>query len=99
MASLQIHQRRVHAFIEAVQDERGSGEGAIETPGAGAEIGSGGCDPNSEVVVAVGAASKDCPGVADWKCTVLNRRDFRRTIHSLLTWSYLRPHGLRHPLT
>ncbi len=40
---------QVNAVVEAVQDERTSGEGAFETPGAGAAGGCGGRDANREV--------------------------------------------------
>ena len=42
MAALQVRRRSVHAAVEAIQDESSSGEGAIETTGAGAAVDRGG---------------------------------------------------------
>ena len=39
MAVIQVHQRRVHAVVKAIQDESSGGEGAVETPGAGTAVG------------------------------------------------------------
>lgn len=44
MAALQVRRWSGHAAVEAIQNERSGGEGALEAPGAGAEIGSGGRD-------------------------------------------------------
>ena len=49
MASLQVCQWRVHAVVETIQDESSSGEGAFETTGAGAAVGSGGRDSNQKI--------------------------------------------------
>ena len=41
VAALQIHQRSVHAAVEAIQDEGSGGEGPFETAGAGTAVGGG----------------------------------------------------------
>ena len=46
MAFIQVRRWSGHAAIEAVQNESSSGEGAFETPRAGAAVGSGGRDSN-----------------------------------------------------
>jgi hypothetical protein len=50
MAAIQIRKGSIHATVEAIQDESGSREGAIEVSGAGAEVGCGGCDSDKEVI-------------------------------------------------
>jgi hypothetical protein len=50
VALIQVHRRGVHTVVETIQDESSSGEGALETPGAGTAVGCGGCNSGQKVI-------------------------------------------------
>jgi hypothetical protein len=64
MAAVQVRRGRVHAFIEAIQDEGAGGAGAAKAAGAGTAGGCGGCGSKERVT-----------GVPVLTCTSLSRCD------------------------
>src|SRR5258708_963561 len=66
MAFIQVCRWSAHAAVEAVQDERTSGVGPFETPGARTAVGCRGRDANREVIGRGSGPYTCCPKVSVW---------------------------------